>query len=144
MNLRLFQQLVELNQAFEDVLSGLARMERGTLFRGKQLQLARAEVEMTRVSVNREFFDNFKPIVENDARWADRLLSEYDRQTQDPFDLYLEIKQREDARKKKGLPPIVTFLPGWDQDDESLIHRKHTARKRTTRRSGDAKSGATR
>jgi hypothetical protein len=144
MNLRLFRQLLELNQAFEGVVSGIARMEKQKLFQGAQLRLARAEIETTRVSVNREFFDNFKAIVENDSRWAYRLLRKHERKTQDRFDLYLEIKQREDARMKKGLAPRVTFLPGWDQDDEPLIHRKRTAKKQTTRQSDAAKRGARR
>jgi hypothetical protein len=142
MNLRLFQQLMELNQAFESVVSGLVRMEKLRCFSGQHLRLARAEVESTRVSVNREFFDNFRAIVENDARWAYRFLRQHERKTQDPFDLYLEIKQREDARKKKGLPPRVSFLPGWEQDDEPFTYRSGAPKKRTSRRSRETRRRA--
>jgi hypothetical protein len=37
-----------------------------------------------------------------------------DHQTKDPSDLYLEIKEREEARRTKGLPPRVVMLPDWD------------------------------
>jgi hypothetical protein len=134
MKLRLLRELLELNQAFETVVRGLERMEKVTSFHSNQLRYARAEVESTRVSVNREFFDKFRDIVEKDARWAYQFLREYDRKTQDPFDLYLEIKQREDARQKKGLRPRVQFLPDWDKDnDEPIVARKRArGRKRRT------------
>ena len=141
MNLRLFQHLVELDQAFETVVSGIARLEKDGLFQRDHLRLVRAEVETTRVSVNREFFDNFKAIVENDARWAYRFVREHDRKTQDPFDLYLEIKQREDTRKRKGLPPRVTFLPGWDQDDNPVSLRNPLSADHKTQKIGTKKRG---
>ena len=118
MKLRLLQGLLDLNQAFENVVRGLERMEKVTLFDKEQLRYSRAEVESARVDANREFFDKFGEIVEKDAKWAYEFRREYDRKTKDPFDFYLEIKEREEVRRKKGLPPRVVLLPDWDKDDE--------------------------
>jgi hypothetical protein len=118
MRLQLFQDLLDLNLAFDHVLLGLERMEKVKLFRSQELRYARAEVECARVEANREFFENFDGIVESDARWAYRYRRDYDRELKDPFDLYLEVKEREEVRRKKGLPPRVVLLPGWDKDDE--------------------------
>ena len=109
---------MDLNQAFENVVRGLERMEKVGLFDKEQLRYSRAEVESARVDANREFFDKFDEIVERDAEWAYKFRREYDRRTKDPFDFYLEIKEREEARGKKGLPPRVVLLPDWDKDDE--------------------------
>jgi hypothetical protein len=118
MKLQLFQDLLDLNQAFDHAILSLRRMEKVKLFRSKELRCARAEVETARVEANRVFFDNFHGIVESDARWAYRYRRDYDRKLRDPFDLYLEVKEREEVRKRKGLPPRVVLLPGWDKDDE--------------------------
>lgn len=117
MKLHLIQQLLELNQAFENVIFGLERMEKAALFDKDQVRYARAEVEEARVDVNREFFERFGEIVERDAKWAYEFRSDRDQQIKDPFDFYLELQEREQARRKKGLPPRAVLLPGWDQDD---------------------------
>src|ERR1700731_2830150 len=129
MRLQLFHDLLDLNRAFNHVILGLERMEKVKLFHTEELRCARAEVESARVEVNREFFENFKGIVERDARWAYRYRRDYDRRLKDPFDLYLEVKEREEVRRKKGLPPRVVLLPGWDKDDEQQSQER-SARKR--------------
>jgi hypothetical protein len=112
------EQLLDLNKAFESVILGLERMEKATLLGEDQIRYARAEVEGVRADVNREFFDKFGEIVEEDSAWAYKYRRDHDRQIKDPFDLYLEVHEREEERKKKGLPPRAVLLPGWDQDDE--------------------------
>jgi hypothetical protein len=131
MRLHLFQDLLDLNLAFDHVLRSLERMEKVKIFRTEMLRYARAEVESARVEANREFFENFSGIVESDARWAYRYRRDCDRRLKDPFDLYLEVKEREEVRRKKGLPPRVVLLPGWDKDDEQRYdEERDTTRKR--------------
>jgi hypothetical protein len=130
MKLHLFQQLIDLNQAFEQVLHGLERMEKLPLFQGEILRYARAEVETARVQANREFFDNFGALVEKDAVWAYKFRRAYDQKLKDPFDLYLEVKEREEARKKKGLLPRVVLLPDWDKDDEERYDEEQVRKRK--------------
>jgi hypothetical protein len=124
--LHLMQQLLDLNRAFENVIFGLERMEKAALFDKDEVRYTRAEVEGACVNVNREFFDKFGEIVEKDAAWADKIRRDHDRQSKDPFDLYLEVQEREDERKKKRLPPRAVLLPGWDQDDEPPFKEQRT------------------
>jgi hypothetical protein len=134
MRLQLFQDLLDLNLAFDHVILGLQQMEKVKLFRSKELRYARAEVETARVEANRVFFDNFHGIVERDARWAYRYRRDYDQRLKDPFDLYLEVKEREEVRREKGLPPRAVLLPGWDKDDEQ---QRHAAPGRKRKRAAD-------
>ena len=129
MKLILLQELVALNQAFENVVYGLERMEKVALFDKEQLRYSRAEVESARVDANREFFDKFAEIVEKDAEWAYKFCRSYDQKNKDPFDFYLEIKEREEARRKKGLPPRAVLLPDWDKDDEQRYDEEGTERR---------------
>ncbi len=130
MNLRLFQELVELNLAFEQVIHGLQRMEKVKLYHSDIIRYARADVESARVDANREFFDNFDEIVENDAVWAYKFQREYNKKIKDPDDIYLEIKDSEERRKKKGLPPRLVILPGWDMSDEERYDEEQAKKRK--------------
>jgi hypothetical protein len=137
--LHLFQELFDLNQAFEKVIRGLGRMEKVTLFDREQLRYTRAEVEGARVDANREFFEKFEEIVEKDAEWAYEFCREYERKTKDPFDFYLEIKEREEVRRKKGLPPRVVLLPDWDKDDEQRYDEEQAKKRAASKRRNAAR-----
>jgi len=101
--LYLLQQLLDLNQAFENVDSGLERMEKLRLFDKEDLRYTRAEIQTARADTNREFFDKLGEIVEKDSTLAYEVCWQHDHKIKDPFDLYLEIKEREEARRKKGI-----------------------------------------
>lgn len=133
MNLRLFQELMELNLAFEQAIRGLQRMEKVRLFDSDIVRHARADVESARVDANREFFDNFDEIVENDAVWAFKFQREYNKKMKDPDDIYLEIKDSEERRKKKRLPPRVVILPGWGMSDEERYDQERAKKRKRVR-----------
>jgi len=133
MNLRLFQDLVELNLAFEQVLQRLQRMEKMRLFHSDTIRYARADVESARLDANREFCDSFDEIVQNDATWAYKFQREYNRKIKDPDDIYLELKDSEERRKKKGLPPRLVILPGWDMSDEERCDEARAKKRRRAR-----------
>jgi hypothetical protein len=130
MNLRLLQELMDLNLAFEKVICGLQRMEKVRLFHSDIVRSARADVESARVDANREFFENFDEIVENDAVWAYKFQREYNKKIKDPDDIYLEIKDSEERRKKKGLPPRLVILPGWDMSDEERYDEEQAKKRK--------------
>jgi hypothetical protein len=118
MNMRLFQEIFELNQAFERVIEGLKRMEKVTLFLLEVVRETRAEVVLVQVDFNRQFFDQFHKVFEKDEGWACDFTDACREKRIDPDDAYLEIRRREEMRRKKGLPPRVTLLPDWDMGDE--------------------------
>lgn len=140
MNLRLFQELMELNLAFEQVIRGLQRMEKVRLFHSDIIRVSRADVESARVELNRQFFDSFDELVEDDARWAYRFQREYNKKMKDLDDLYLEIKDSEERRKKKGLPPRLVILPGWDMSDEERYDEEQAKKRKRVRTKGQKTS----
>jgi hypothetical protein len=49
----------------------------------------------------------------------------------DPDDVYVDVEEREELRKKKGLPPRVIVLPWSYEEEEKLLAAKRSeARKR--------------
>jgi hypothetical protein len=130
MKLRLFQQMVDLNRSFDQVAAGLQRLQAVPFFQREIIRHALSDVEIARVYANREFFDNFEKIVEDDARWAYRFQRKFSEKLKDLDDIYLEVKSSEERRKRKGLPPRVVILPDWDMSDEDR-YDEDQARRRT-------------
>lgn len=130
MKLPLFQQMVDLNRSFDQVATALQRLQAVPFFQRDLIRHALSDVEIARVYANREFFDNFERIVEDDAKWAYRFQRNFDKKLKDRDDVYLEVKTSEERRKRKGLPPRVLILPDWDMSDEDHFDEGQ-ARRRT-------------
>lgn len=82
------------------------------------------------MEANRQFFDEFDAIVENDAIEAYKFLRDHRKRVTDPDDIYLEIKQREETPKAKGLPPRAVILPDWDYNDEKRYEEEQAEKKK--------------
>src|SRR6202044_2931907 len=130
--MRIFQELVEVNSSFDRLMTGLKRLETVPFFQRDLIQHARSDVELARVYANREFFDNFENIVEDDAKWAYRFQRRFDEKLKDRDDVYLEVRDAERRRKRKGLPPRIVILPNWAMSDEDRLDgRRFAGRKRS-------------
>ena len=132
MKLHLFQQITELNHSFEELIVGLAKLESIPFFQRELIRHARSDVEIARVYANREFFDSFERIVEDDAKWAYRFRRDFDKKLKDRDDIYLEVRDSEQRRKRKGLPPRVVILPDCDWSDEDRYDEKHSQQRKKT------------
>lgn len=130
MKLHLFQELLALNEEFDHVVHALERMEKVPTYRSEMIRWARAHVQSAQVEANRQFFDQFDAIVENDAIGAYKFLRAHKKRITDPDDIYLEIKHREEARKAKGLPPRIVILPDWDFNDEERYDKEQDEKRK--------------
>jgi hypothetical protein len=130
MKLSLFPQMVELNRPFEEVAVGLHRLRNVLFFQRELIHYAISDVEIARVYSNREFFDNFEKIVEDDARWAYKFQRAFAERLKYRDDIYLEVKSSEEHRKRKGLPPRLVILPDCGMSDEDRFD-EHQAMRRT-------------
>src|SRR5260370_37221754 len=131
MKIALFQQILELNQLFDRLTAGLERLESVSFFQRDLIQHARSDIEIARVYANREFFDNFEKIVEDDAKWAYRFQRDFDKKLKDRDDIYLEIRDSEQSRKRKGLSPRVVILPDWDWSDQDRYDERWVRQRKT-------------
>ncbi len=125
MNIHHLQELPALNEEFGHVIRGLERMEQEPTYTKEMIRWAKAHLESAQVEANRQFFDEFDAVVGNNALEAYKFLREHRKRVSDPD----EIKQREEARKAKELPPRVVILPDWDYNDEKR-YEKEQAEKR--------------
>ena len=132
MKLPLFQQMTELNRSFDEVTAALQRLECVPFFQRELIRHALSDVEIARVYANREFFDNFEKIIEDDARWAYKFQRTFNEKLKDRDDIYLEVKSSEERRKRKGLPARVVVLPDWDLSDEDRYDDAQAKRRSKT------------
>jgi len=132
MNVQLLQEAVELNQAFERVIEGLKRMEKVSFLQAAMVREDRAEVVLAQIDFNRLFFEDFHKDYERDEKWAADFQRACLAKQCDPEDDYIGVRQQEEARKKKGLPPRVIFLPDGDMRDEQRHHKTQSARRKKT------------
>jgi len=130
MKLHLLQQITELNHSFDELIAGLVKLESIPFFQRELIRHARSDVEIARVYANREFFDNFEKIVEDDAKWAYRVQCDFEKKLKDRDDIYLKVRDSEQRRKRKGLPPRIVILPDWDWSDEDRYDEKHSQRRK--------------
>jgi hypothetical protein len=102
-------------------MTGLEKLESVRFFQSDLIRHPRSDVEIARVYANREFFDNFESIVEDDAKRAYRFQRRVDQNLKDRDDIYLEVRDAEQRRKRKRLALRVVILPNWDMSDEDLL-----------------------
>ena len=132
MKLPIFQQMADLNRSFDQVATGLQRLKAIPFFQRDLIRHALSDIEIARVYANREFFDNFEKIVEDDAKWAYKFQRVFNEKLKDRDDIYLEVKSSEERRKRKGLPPRVVILPDWDMSDEDRYDETRSKRRAKT------------
>jgi hypothetical protein len=77
----------------------------------ESVQCAVVEIEEVRCDVNANFTEHLADSERFDEGrfWKQR--REFEKEWRDPDDVYIEVEQREEERKKHGLPPRLGVLP---------------------------------
>jgi hypothetical protein len=109
MKLVLFQELLDLNRAFDQVLRGLERMERVHHFESDLVRRARADA-------HQEFFENFDAMVEEDASCAYEFQHDYDWKPR-TWTMFISISRaaKRGARRRARRPAWPSFPAGYER-----------------------------
>jgi len=89
----------------------LKRLEKCSWLRRDFLRSFQVEVEDLRAQTNFEVIEHMSDREQHDWAHFGKLRREWDRQFEDPDDVYLKAEQREEERRKKGLPPRLGIIP---------------------------------
>jgi hypothetical protein len=125
--LRIYESLFLLNQGVDQVVATLRGMRKFPFVRKDALQCAQDEIEEVRAGMNADFIEELAPRERDDEGrfWKQRRT--YEKKLEDPDDAYLSVKEREEERQKRGLPPRIGILPhsvvaeeerGWEGQQE--------------------------
>lgn len=109
--LRIYEYLFLLNQKLQDAVQILQRLEKCPWLRRDFLRSFQIEVEDLRAQTNFEVIEQMSDREQHDWAHFGKLRREWDRQFEDPDDVYLKAEQREEERRKRGLPPRLGIIP---------------------------------
>jgi hypothetical protein len=118
-SISLFKQLAECPGQRSDVLTPLSN----------ELQYVRAQAGFE-VTTEASDFE------QNQANQWGRIHRKYEMRLKDPDDVFLDADERDQQRKKDGLPPRIVVLPWSAEEEEKLLgaKRAQAAKKRRAKR----------
>lgn len=136
--LRVYESLFLLNQGVNHVLAVLHGMERFPFADKEDLHGGQARIEEVRANVNAAFAEHLMDSERRDEGrfWKQRRA--YEKKWRDPDDVYLSVEEREEERKKQGLPQRVGIIPQsvvaaeeerWEAEQEKKRRRVKKVRK---------------
>src|SRR5439155_18934988 len=100
--LRAYQTLFTLNQAFENVLADLQRLQHLPFFRSEFLREFQVMVEETRACINFELVEAMHSREQDDWTRFGRLRQKWEKRYRDPNDVLIEAKKlRKSAGKRR-------------------------------------------
>lgn len=134
--LRFYECLFLWNQGVDQLVALLRGIEKFPFARKSALQCAQAAIEEVRADVNADFLEEQAEYELDDAGRFWRQRRAYDKEREDPDDVYINVLHREEERKKQGLPPrigVVPYLAVADEEKrvEEEQERKQHRRKRS-------------
>jgi hypothetical protein len=111
LKLRIYEYLFLLNQKLQEAVQILKQLEKCPWLRRDFLRSFQIEVEDLRAHTNFEVIEHMSDREQHDWAHFGRLRREWDRKFEDPDDVYLKAEQREEERRKRGLPPRLGVIP---------------------------------
>jgi hypothetical protein len=133
--LRVYECMFLFNHGVDQVVATLRAMAKFPFVHGESLQCAQDEMEEVRAGVNADIIEE---LVDQERRDEGRFWKErrrYEDKLKDPDDVYLNVEQREQERKKQGLPPRVGILPrSVVAEEEERWEAEHEQKKKRARR----------
>src|SRR5882724_6661251 len=103
--LRIYEYLFLFNQKLQEAVQILKQLEKCPWLRRDFLRSFQIEVEDLRAQTNFEVLEQLSDREQHDWAHFGKLRREWDRQFEDPDDVYLKAEHREEERRKQGLPP---------------------------------------
>jgi hypothetical protein len=135
--LRIYEYLFLLNQKLQETVQILKQLEKCSWLRRDFLQSFQVEVEDLRAQTNFEVIEHLSDREQHDWAHFGKLRREWDRQFEDPDDVYFKAEQREEERRKQGLPPRLGIIPHEAiAAEETRLEAEQGRKKRRGRKAG--------
>lgn len=134
--LRIYESLFLWNQGVDQLVATLRGMEKLPFADKESLQTAQLTVEEVRADVNADFIEEMVEMERIDEGRFWKQKRAYEKKWRDPDDVYLDVEEREQERKKQGLPPRIGIVPhAAVADEEKRIEAEQEQKKqRPTKR----------
>jgi len=135
--LRIYEYLFLLNQKLQETVQILKQLEKCPWLRRDFLRSFQIEVEDLRAQTNFEVIEHLSDREQHDWAHFGKLRREWDRQFEDPDDVYLKAEQREKERGKQGLSPRLGIIPHEAiAAEETRLEAEQRRKKKRSRKAG--------
>jgi hypothetical protein len=135
--LRIYEYLFLLNQKLQETVQILKQLEKCPWLRRDFLRSFQVEVEDLRAQTNFEVIEHLSDREQHDWAHFGKLRRKWDRQFEDPDDVYLKAEQREKERGKQGLPPRLGIIPHEAiAAEETRLEAEQRRKKKRSRKAG--------
>ncbi|HKW19553.1 MAG TPA: hypothetical protein VJO35_18735 [Terriglobales bacterium] len=143
--LRFYQSLFLWNESIENLIANLRGIEKLQFASKDLLERVHAVIEEVRCDINADFLEEQVEYELHDSGLFSKQRRAYDKEREDPDDIYFQVEEREEERKKHGLPPRIGILPySAVADEEKRLEeqqeRKERHRKKHSKPAANAKS----
>jgi hypothetical protein len=134
--LRLYESLFLWNQGVDQLIVLLRGMETLPFAHKSALHCAQSAIEEVRADVNADFLEEQAEYELDDAGRFWRQRRAYEKEREDPDDVYISVLHREEERKKHGLPPRIGIVPySAVADEEKRIEEEQERKQHRSKRS---------
>jgi hypothetical protein len=133
--LRCYETLFLWNQGIDQLIALLRGMGKFPFASKSALQCIQAEIEEIRAGVNADFVEGMGTQERRDQGrfWKQRRA--YEKSLEDPDDVYFEVEEREEQRRKQGLPPRLGIVPhSATADEEGRIEAEQLRKQQHSRK----------
>jgi len=125
------------NQKLQEAVQILKQLEKCPWLRRDFLRSFQIEVEDLRAQTNFEVLEQLSDREQHDWAHFGKLRREWDRQFEDPDDVYLKAEHREEERRKQGLPPRLGIIPHeLSAAEETRLEAEQRREKKRSRKAG--------
>jgi hypothetical protein len=134
--LRLYESLLLWNQGVDQLVAILRRLEKLPFGDKRALQCTQAEIEELRAGVNADFVEELGEHERRDQGrfWKQRRA--YEKTMEDPDDVYFEVEEREEQRRKEGPPARLRIVQqsAMAEEQKRIETEKQRKRQRSKKR----------
>ena len=144
----IYESLFLFNQSVDHLVALLRSMEKFSFADKEELQSAIVEIEEVRCDMNADFAEHLVDSERLDEGRFSKRRHDYEKQWRDPDDVYIDVKRREEERKKQSLPPRVGIVPHspvaeeeehWEAEQERKKKRATKQRNPTSKAKNSAR-----
>ena len=132
--LRIYEYLFLLNQKLQETVQTIKQLEKCSWLRRDCLRSFQIAVGDLCAQTNFEVIEHLIDREQHDWAHFGKLRREWDRQVEDPDDVYLKADQREEERRKQGLPLRLGVIPREAvAAEETRLEAEHRPKKKCSR-----------
>jgi hypothetical protein len=126
MRFPIYEYLYQLNRNLQETVEILEHIRKSPGINKKQFHGYRVEIEHLRAEASQHVADSMDQIEAKESLQWWKQKRAYEKSMRDPDDVYFEVRDREEERRKQGLPSLIGVLRGHIREpgDEEINEKE--------------------